>query len=86
LRLGHHRSAAERIRIDVTGTRFVDAIRRIGIAANGRSVRLGDIATVRRSARSAHLPYALNGRDAVGVMVSLRQGGNVTRLGTTARR
>jgi multidrug efflux pump len=76
--------AAERIRIDVTGTfDSVDAIRRIGIAAQGRSVRLGDIATVRRgSARSAHISYAVNGRDAVGLMVSLRKGGNVTRLGS----
>lgn len=76
--------AAERIRIDVTGTfDSVDAIRRIGIAANGRSVRLGDIATVRRGLLDPPtFRMRYNGRDAVGLMVSLRKGGNVTRLGT----
>lgn len=74
---------AERIRIDVTGTfDTVEAIRRIGISANGRSFRLGDIATVRRGLvdpPTARMRF--DGRDAVGVMVSLRDGGNVTRLG-----
>ena len=75
---------AERIRIDVTGTfDTVEAIRHIGISANGRSFRLGDIATVRRAlVDPPTFRMRFDGRDAVGVMVSLRQGGNVTRLGT----
>jgi multidrug efflux pump len=75
---------AERIRIDVTGTfDTVEAIRHIGISANGRSFRLGDIATVRRTVVDPPtFRMRFDGRDAVGVMVSLRQGGNVTRLGT----
>ncbi|AZI37721.1 putative efflux system protein [Caenibius tardaugens NBRC 16725] len=75
---------AERIRIDVTGTfDTVEAIRHIGISANGRSFRVGDIATVRRAlVDPPTFRMRFDGRDAVGVMVSLRQGGNVTRLGT----
>lgn len=74
----------ERIRIDVTGTfDTVEAIRHIGISANGRSFRLGDIATVRRAlVDPPTFRMRFDGRDAVGVMVSLRQGGNVTRLGS----
>ncbi len=74
---------AERIRVDATGTfDTVEQIRQIGIVANGRNVRLGDIATVRRGlADPASFRMRFNGRDAVGVMVSLRKGGDVTRLG-----
>lgn len=73
----------ERIRVNVTGTfDSVEAIRRIGIVANGRSVRLGDVATVRRAlADPATFRVRYGGRDAILVMVSLRKGGNVMRLG-----
>lgn len=73
----------ERVRIDVTGTfDNVEAIRQMSIAANGRSLRLGDIATVRRALTDPPTSrMRFDGRDAVGVMVSLRKGGNVSRLG-----
>jgi multidrug efflux pump len=83
LRLGIIDLAAERIRIDVTGTfDSVDAIRRIGIAAKGAACAWATSPLFAGSARSAHLPYALNGRDAVGRDGVAAQGGNVTRLGT----
>lgn len=76
-------TGTERIRINATGTfDTVEAIRNIGIVVDGRSVRLGDLATVRRSiADPPTFRMRFNGKDAVGVMVSLRKGGNVTRLG-----
>ncbi len=76
-------AGAERVRINVTGTfDSVDAIRKIGIASNGQSLRLGDLAKVRRTpADPPTFRMRFNGQDAVGVMVSLRKGGNITRLG-----
>ncbi|PZR36701.1 efflux RND transporter permease subunit [Caulobacter segnis] len=79
-------AVGERIQIDVTGAfDSVESIRQLGITANGRSVRLGDIATVRRAlVDPPTFKMRVNGADAVGVMVSLRKGGDVTRLGHQA--
>ncbi len=73
----------ERIRVDATGTfNTVEQIRDIGIVANGRSLRLGDIAVVERGLLDPPtFGMRVGGRDAVGVLVSLRKGGDVTRLG-----
>lgn len=77
----------ERIRVNTSGTfDSVEAIRSIGINTNGRTVRLGDAATVRRAlADPPSFRMRFNGKDAVGVMVSLRKGGDVTRLGRESR-
>ncbi|MEG3125941.1 efflux RND transporter permease subunit [Sphingomonas sp. GB1N7] len=77
-------AGSERVRIAVTGAfDSVEAIRNIGIAAGGRIVRLGDAATVTRAmADPPSFLMRFDGRDAVGLLVSLRKGGNSDRLGT----
>jgi len=73
----------ERVRIAVTGSfGSVDEIRNIGIVAGGRSFRLSDIATVTRGLTDpAEFRMRFDGKEAVGVKISLRKGGNITRLG-----
>jgi multidrug efflux pump len=57
-------------------------IESVALRANGRSFRLGDVATVRRgyadppSAQMRH-----QGREAIGVAVTMREGGDVVGLG-----
>ncbi|WP_452665416.1 efflux RND transporter permease subunit [Sphingomonas zeae] len=77
---------SERVRIAVTGSfDSTDAIRGLSISTGERSFRLGDVATVTRElADPATFRMRFDGQDAVGVMVSLRKGGNVTRLGEQA--
>ncbi len=74
---------AQRIRLSVTGAfDSVEALRDIGIAAGARSVRLGDMATVTRAlADPASYRLRFDGKDAVGLLVSLRKGGDSNRLG-----
>ncbi|AVP97175.1 multidrug transporter AcrB [Ahniella affigens] len=69
----------------------VAAIAEIGIQANGRSLRLGDIASIRRGLidpPSSRMRF--NGRSAIGLAIAMREGGDVIRLGqsleTTVRR
>lgn len=73
----------ERVRMSVTGAfDSIDAIRNIGIAVGQRSVRLGDVATVtRKLADPPTFSMRFNGQDAVGLLVSLRRGGDSGRLG-----
>jgi multidrug efflux pump len=60
----------------------VEAIRNISIRANGHLFRLGDIAEVRRGFSDPPQPrmrYA--GRNALGLAVSMRAGGDIIQLG-----
>ena len=73
----------EQVRLTVSGEfDSVDAIRNIGIRANDRTFRLGDIAEVKRGViEPATSKMRFNGREAVGLAVSMRKGGDVIRLG-----
>lgn len=75
--------SGERVRISVTGAfDSVEAIRKIGILTGRRTVRLGDVASVTRGlADPPDYRMRFNGADAVGLLVSLRRGGNSNRLG-----
>lgn len=74
---------SQRIRLSVTGAfDSVEALRDIGIAAGSRSVRLGDVATVTRTLDDpATYRLRFDGKDAIGLLVSLRKGGDSNRLG-----
>jgi multidrug efflux pump len=73
----------ERVRIAVSGSfGSVEAIREMRMAVGGRSLRLGDVATVTRGlADPPGFRMRFNGEDAVGLLVSLRGGGDSNRLG-----
>ena len=76
-------AGAQRVALRVTGEYdSVEAIANIGIQANGRMFRLGDIATVRRGfvdPVSSKMHY--NGKDAIGLAIAMREGGDVIRMG-----
>lgn len=60
----------------------VEAVQNTMISANGRMIRLGDIATVeRRYAEPAEPKMFYNGQEAIGIALSMEAGGNVLELG-----
>ena len=60
----------------------VEAIRETPVSANGRTFRLGDIATVeRRPVDPMEKSMYYNGEPAIGIAVSMEPGGNVLELG-----
>jgi len=80
---GTVQTAAEQVRLTVSGEfDSVESIRNIGIRAGDRVFRLGDIAEVRRAPIDpATSKMRYNGREAIGLAVSMRKGGDVLRLG-----
>jgi len=52
------------------------------LIANGRSFRLGDVATVRRGYSDPPTPlFHVNGQRAIGLAISMRDGGDILELG-----
>jgi multidrug efflux pump len=76
-------TASEQVRLAVTGEfDSVESIRNIGIRAGERVFRLGDIAEVKRGVVDpATSKMRFNGKEAIGLAVSMRKGGDVIRLG-----
>jgi multidrug efflux pump len=58
----------------------------VNIASNGRLVRLGDIAEVRRVYVDPPQPmFRVNGKPAIGVAIAMRDGGDILALGRNLR-
>jgi multidrug efflux pump len=76
-------TASDRIYLRVSGDfDSVESIREIGIRANNRQFRLGDIARVYRGyADPPSLKMRYQGKDAIGLAVSMAKGGNIIDLG-----
>ncbi len=76
-------TSAEQIQLRVSGNfASVQSIRDIGIYANNRIFRLGDIATVTRGyVDPPTFKMFFNGHPAVGLDISMRTGGDVLKLG-----
>lgn len=76
-------TSADRIHLRVTGAfSGADAIAAVPVQADGRVFRLGDIATVKRGYEDP--PSFLvreGGRPALGIGVSMQEGGNILQLG-----
>lgn len=75
--------SAERVHVRVSGEfDSLDAIRGMGIEAGGRTFRLGDVATVTRGyVDPPASKVRFQGREALGIAVSMREGGDVLRMG-----
>jgi len=71
------------LQVRVTGGfESVTDIESVALRANGRSFRLGDVATVRRGyADPPGAQMRHQGREAIGVAVTMRDGGDVVALG-----
>ena len=74
-----------RVQLRVSGAfASVDAIRDFPVRAGGRTVRLGDIASVQRGFSDPAAPkMRFMGEDAIGVAVAMKPGGDILRLGAT---
>jgi multidrug efflux pump len=76
-------TATDRVQLRVDG-RFdsVQALRDFPIRVGDRSFRLGDVAEVKRGFADPPEPrMRFMGRDAIGIAVSMRDGGDILRLG-----
>jgi len=80
---GTFETPADRVAVRVSGAfSSLAAIRAVPVAANGQTLRLGDIATVTRSPEDpASFLTTHRGKPAVGVAVAMAEGGNVLALG-----
>lgn len=76
-------SEADRTLLEVSGAfRSQDDIRDLNIATRSGFVRLGDIASIRRGTVDPPQPMLrVNGREAIGLAVSMSSGGDVLALG-----
>jgi multidrug efflux pump subunit AcrB len=73
----------EKLVIDVTGAFGSEQdIANINFAVDGRMLRLADIATVRRGYADPPRPlFRTNGEPAIGLAISMREGGDILQLG-----
>jgi len=80
---GSFETDSDRIYLRPTGAfDSVEAIRNISIRANERLFRLGDVATVRRGYSDPPQPrMRYDGKNALGIAVSMRSGGDIIMLG-----
>ncbi len=82
---GFFEGRGARVQLRVSGAfASVDALRDFPIRAGDRTVRLGDIATIERGFSDPAAPkMRFMGRDAIGIAVSMKEGGDILRLGDT---
>lgn len=73
----------DRVFLRVTGEfQTLEHIKNIGIRANSRTFRLGDIATITKGyADPPSVRFRYKGQEAIGLAVSMRQGGDIIALG-----
>ena len=80
---GFFETASERVQLRVSG-RFesVEQIRNFPLRVGDRDFRIGDVAEVRRGFSDPPAPrMRFMGEDAIGIAVSMREGGNIITLG-----
>ena len=80
---GFFETTSDRVRLRVSG-RFdsVDAIRNFPIRVGDRDFRIGDVATVQRGFSDPAAPrMRFMGKDALGIEVAMKPGGDIIKLG-----
>nr|WP_295380866.1 efflux RND transporter permease subunit [Pseudoxanthomonas sp.] len=82
---GFFETPSDRVQLRVSGEfSTVEEIREFPIHAGGRTVRLGDIAEVRRGFADPSAPkMRFMGEDAIGIAVAMKDGGDILKLGDT---
>jgi len=82
---GFFETASDRIQLRVDGEfESVEQIRAFPIRAGGRTLRLGDIAEVKRGFADPAAPkMRFMGQDAIGIAVAMKSGGDIINLGKT---
>jgi multidrug efflux pump subunit AcrB len=73
----------EKLLVQVSGGfESEEDLRRINLVADGRIFRLSDLATVRRAYADPPQPmFRVNGVDAIGLGIAMREGGDLLKLG-----
>ena len=84
---GSIETASDKIHMRVSGDlKSVDAVREIGIEANGRQFRLGDIARIYRGYADPPTPkFRFMQEDAIGLSISMTKGGDILKLGAALK-
>ena len=82
---GFFETTSDRVQLRVSGEfDSVKDIRDFPIQAGGRTLRLGDIADIRRGFADPSAPkMRFMGQDAIGLAVAMKNGGDIIRLGKT---
>src|SRR5690606_21686164 len=85
---GFVETGTDRVQLRVDGAfRSIDDIRALPVRAGDRTLRLGDVAEVYRGFADPAAPrMRFMGRDAIGIGVALREGGDILALGDTLAR
>ncbi|MDY0164720.1 efflux RND transporter permease subunit, partial [Desulfobotulus sp.] len=81
-------SGTRRVRLETTGvlTDLSTLENLILLGMDGRTFRLGDIATIQRSYQTPReKSLSINGKTAIGITISARQGANVVAMGEAVR-
>jgi len=80
---GYFETPSDRIYLRVDGGfKSIDDVRNLNVRINGRILRIGDVATVRRGYDEPPGPQMrYMGHDAIGLGVSMRKGGDIVELG-----
>ncbi|MEN9985427.1 MAG: hypothetical protein RI925_929 [Pseudomonadota bacterium] len=78
-------TATDHVPVRVSGAlSSVESVRALLLSANGRSFRLGDVASVSRGyATPPSFAMRFNGKPALGLAISMKKGGDVIKLGET---
>lgn len=81
-------SGTERLSLRVSGAFETEAdVANVNFIVGGRVLRLSDIATVRRALADPPQPmFRVNGRPAIGLAISMREGGDILALGRSLKR
>ena len=81
-------SGTENLALRVSGAFTSEAdVLEVNLVANGRTIRLGDIATVRRALVDPPQPLLrVNGQRAIALAISMAEGGDILELGANVTR
>jgi multidrug efflux pump len=84
---GFFETESDRVRIRISGDLdSLASVRELGVQADGRLFRLGDIATIRRGLADPPTPrMRVRGEPAVGIAVAMNRGADVIGLGERLR-
>ncbi len=82
---GFFETASDRVQLRVSGEfTSVDEIREFPIRAGGRTVKLGDIAQIKRGFADPAAPrMRFMGQPGIGIAVAMKDGGDILKLGST---
>ncbi|MEI7429770.1 MAG: efflux RND transporter permease subunit [Betaproteobacteria bacterium] len=85
---GFFETASDRVQIRVSGEfTSLESVQAIGVHANGKILRLGDVAKIKRGLVDPPAPrMRVQGEPAIGIAIAMSKGGDVMKLGERLRK